>query len=154
EAEKSAALARAKAHWLLALGELEAPAHKPCLLMVGGLPGTGKSTLARGLAERGEWVVLRSDVIRKELAELEAMIHLGASLSAGIYTSEWTERTYRECLCRAESLLFEGRRVIVDATFRDESQREAFLKMAQRWAVPALWLDCQSDPDSVRQRLE
>ena len=50
EAERSAALAKARAHWLLALGELEVPCRRPCLLLVGGLPGTGKSTLARGLA--------------------------------------------------------------------------------------------------------
>ncbi len=44
--EKASALARARAHWLLALGQLEAPARRPCLVLIGGLPGTGKSTLA------------------------------------------------------------------------------------------------------------
>src|SRR5262249_53672278 len=51
EAERSAALRKARAYWLLALGELEQPGHRPCLVLVGGLPGTGKSTLARALAE-------------------------------------------------------------------------------------------------------
>src|SRR5262249_53758329 len=48
--EKEVALGQSHAHWLLALGELEEPARRPCLLLVGGLPGAGKSTLARGLA--------------------------------------------------------------------------------------------------------
>src|SRR5262249_39475543 len=67
-AERAAARARARAHWLLALGDLEEPGRWPCLVLVGGLPGTGKSTLARGLAERAGFTVIRSDVVRKELA--------------------------------------------------------------------------------------
>src|SRR5438034_1293400 len=69
-AERAAALERARAHWLLALGELEQPAQKPCLVLVGGLPGTGKSTLAQGLAQRAGFQVIRSDVVRKQLAGL------------------------------------------------------------------------------------
>jgi aminoglycoside phosphotransferase family enzyme len=38
------------------------------LVLVGGLPGTGKSTLAAGLADRFGWSVLRSDEVRKDLA--------------------------------------------------------------------------------------
>src|SRR5262249_39123404 len=45
--ERTLALAKSRARWLLALSELETPRRKPCLLLVGGLPGTGKSTLSR-----------------------------------------------------------------------------------------------------------
>ena len=48
-AERQEVLIKARAHWLLALGELEAPSQRPCLVLVGGLPGTGKSTFARRL---------------------------------------------------------------------------------------------------------
>ena len=47
EADRAVALTKARGSWLLALGELEAPGRRPCLVLVGGLPGTGKSTLAR-----------------------------------------------------------------------------------------------------------
>ncbi len=59
EAERVPALTRARAHWLLALTELEAPAQKPCLLLVAGLPGTGKSRLAQALADSAGFHVVR-----------------------------------------------------------------------------------------------
>jgi predicted kinase len=74
-------------------------------------------------------------------------------LGEGIYTAEWTERTYAECLARAERLLFEGNRVIVDASFGEEAQRRTFLEAATRLGVPAVMILCQAAPDVVRQRL-
>ncbi len=154
QAERAAALARARAHWLLALAELEEPGRKPCLVMVAGLPGTGKSCLAQGLAEQAGFWVLRSDVVRKELAGLSAQQPAPPDLRASLYTPAWTERTYGECLHRAERLLFEGKRVLVDATFREERFRRAFLRAAARWGVPGGVLLCQAEPATVRQRLE
>jgi aminoglycoside phosphotransferase family enzyme/predicted kinase len=153
EAERTAALSQARGHWLLALGQLEAPAQRPCLLLVGGLPGTGKSTQARGLAERAGFCVISSDVVRKELAGVPQASH-PVPFETGIYTPQWTERTYAECLRRAEELLFEGKRVVVDATFRDESHRRAFLEAARRWGVPGIFLVCRAGEEEVGRRLE
>jgi aminoglycoside phosphotransferase family enzyme/predicted kinase len=152
ESERTLARNRARAHWLLALGELEKADRKPCLVLVGGLPGSGKSTLARGLSERTPFHVLRSDVVRKELAG-NAGVPLPSS-KAAIYTPEWTAKTYAKCLRRAEKLLFAGQRVLVDATFREERWRRVFLEAAARWGVPAVFLLCRADPAIVRQRLE
>jgi aminoglycoside phosphotransferase family enzyme/predicted kinase len=142
QSERESARTRARAHWLLALGELEEADRKPCLVLVGGLPGSGKSTLARGLAERTPFHILQSDVVRKELATGE-----------NIYTPEWTAKTYAECLRRAEALLFEGQRVVVDATFREERWRREFLEAAIRWSVPAVLILCRAGSDLVRERL-
>jgi aminoglycoside phosphotransferase family enzyme/predicted kinase len=144
-ADREAARKAARAHWLLALGQLEEPARRPCLVLIGGLPGTGKSTLARGLAGAGGFEVIRSDVVRKELAP-------GVSGEA-LYAPEWTERTYVECLRRAEALVSEGKRVIVDATFREDRRRERFLTAAKKLGVPGLLLVCVIPPELVRQRL-
>ncbi len=153
EGERMMARGRAGAHWLLALGELEEADRKPCLVLVGGLPGSGKSTLARGLAERASFHVLRSDVVRKELAA-DAGVALESSAVPNIYTPEWTAKTYTECLRRAEELLLAGQRVLVDATFREEGWRRAFLEAAGRWGVPAALLLCRADADIARTRLE
>ncbi|MBS0204645.1 MAG: AAA family ATPase [Planctomycetes bacterium] len=156
QSQRDAATQRSTAHWLLALGELAPPDNRPLLLLVSGLPGTGKSTLARELVADGSWVWIRSDEVRKELAASAGVTpttNRGDYLS-GIYTPEWTDRTYAECLRRAQSALWNGQRVIVDATFLEESRRIRFLTAAVELGVTAFWLVCEASPDVVRVRLE
>ncbi|WP_462166976.1 bifunctional aminoglycoside phosphotransferase/ATP-binding protein [Frankia sp. AiPs1] len=58
-----------RARRLLAVAHRHLRAGRVRLVVVGGLPGTGKTTLASRLAETGDgWVLLRSDIIRRELA--------------------------------------------------------------------------------------
>lgn len=144
-AEREQAAARAKGHWLLALGELEEPVQRPALLLVAGLPGSGKSTLAKALSLSAKFDVLRSDVVRKELAE--------SHTEENIYTEEWTTRTYAELLTRADQFLWHGRRVLIDANFREDGWRRRFLDAARRWCVPAIFLHCFAEPDIIRSRL-
>jgi aminoglycoside phosphotransferase family enzyme/predicted kinase len=95
------------------------------LVLVGGLPGTGKTTIARGLADRLGWAVLRSDEVRKELAGLDPGEPSAAAPFEGIYSSAGTEEVYRELLRRAERALSWGDSVVLDATWLDPGQREA-----------------------------
>jgi uncharacterized protein len=152
-AEKRAARQRSRAHWLLALNALEVPERRPCLVLIGGLPGTGKSTLALALAELDGFTVIRSDVVRKELAGPALSAREPLDYQKGIYTPDWSDRTYCECLRRAEAALFRGERVIVDAGFSRESTRLAFLQAAVKWGVPGVFLCCRAEPAIVRQRL-
>jgi predicted kinase len=154
DADRAAALARARAHWLLALVELEKPERRPCLLSLAGLPGTGKSTLAKMLAEARGFTLIRSDVVRKELAGITVQEQTPQPIRERFYSPEWNERTYAECLQRAERLLFEGKRVLVDATFRDDRNRQGFFDLATRCGVPAAMLVCEVGPEIVRRRLE
>jgi predicted kinase len=152
ESYRAVALSKAKGSWLVALGELEMPSQKPCLILVGGLPGTGKSTLANALAQHAGVRVIRSDAVRKALAGVDSK-ECRAAFGQGIYTPEWTKRTYAECLRQAEELLFHGERVLVDANFREENERRMFLDSALQWGVPSVFLLCETEPELVRARL-
>jgi uncharacterized protein len=147
--QRERVLHKAEAHWLLALGVLAEPMRRPCLVLVGGLPGTGKSTLARGLTAASGFKVLRTDAIRKELAGVPV-----GEQAVGCYTAEWTERTYQECLRRAVDILRDGERVIVDASFSHEGHREQFIEAAFKLGVPAVMFMCRADPEIVHERLQ
>lgn len=152
-AERESAQRRAQAHWLLALGELEIPLRRPALILMAGLPGSGKSTLARALTEQANFQLLRTDVVRKELAGLPPEATTRDAQDSGIYTPEWTERTYNECRHRAEHILRQGGRVIVDANFPDEHRRWAFVQLAHQLAIPVLILWCRVSRDVAKQRI-
>lgn len=154
EGERATARDRARALWLRALSELEQPGRRPCVVLVAGLPGTGKSTLSRALAACAEFSVVRTDTIRKELAGRAGRDATPAGFGEGIYTPEWDDRTYGECLRRAEEVLFSAGRVLVDASFREEARRRTFLDAARRWGVTGCLLLCHADPDIVRGRLD
>ncbi|GAA3340777.1 hypothetical protein GCM10020358_29610 [Amorphoplanes nipponensis] len=66
------------------------------LVLIGGPPATGKTTLAGRVADRLGAVVLSSDPVRKELAGLAPVRSAAAAYRAGIYSPAWTERTYAE----------------------------------------------------------
>jgi uncharacterized protein len=150
---RAQAATRGRGHWLLALHEIEALGRRPCVVLVGGLPGTGKSTLSRDLAARAGFRVIRSDIVRKELAEPAGLVATGAEFGVGIYTREWTDRTYAECRRRVEEALFQGERVLVDATFAEEQRRIEFLDAARDWGIPVQFFVCQSEPETVKARL-
>lgn len=154
--DRARALANARAHWLIGLGALETPERAPALLLIGGLPGTGKSTIARELASTHGFTVIRSDEVRKQLAERDGVSTQAAAapFGQGLYTSAWTQRTYEECLRRAEAVVFEAGRALIDASFRQESFRRLGLETAQRWGVPTTLLLCEAEPEIVRQRLD
>ena len=151
--ERRAAADTARGHWLLALDALAAPGDRPGLVLVGGLPATGKSTLARELAERTGFEVIRSDVVRKELAGLEPEDSAADAWESGLYAPEWTDRTYEECLRRVEASLRRGGRVVVDASFHSASRRRPFHEAAVRLGVRRRFLVCRAPPGVVRRRL-
>jgi uncharacterized protein len=154
EEEREAALRNARGHWLLALSELEGPGERPGLVLVGGLPGTGKSTVAQGVAREAGFQVVSSDRTRKALAGAAPTESRRAGFQEGIYGPQWTERTYQALLGKVREGLFQGDRIVVDATFRDEEDRRAFLETARASGVRALFLECRAPSEVVRERLE
>ena len=125
----------------------------PTLIVVCGRVGTGKSTIAQQLSEQTGFVSLNSDVIRKRLAGILPTAHIGAEYRSGIYSEEFSQRTYTTLLMQAEDELRTGRGVIVDATCKRREDRHALLDLAQRQQVPILFLECQASLTEVERRL-
>jgi uncharacterized protein len=123
------------------------------LVLVGGLPGTGKTTLAEGVGERLGWAVLRSDEVRKELASLAPAERAVAAPFEGIYTPAFTAEVYHELLRRAETALGWGDSVVLDATWLDPSQREAARSLAGRAHAHLHEIRCDLTPDEAATRI-
>ena len=147
--DRDKAIARSRAHWLWCLSELEQPDRRPALVLVSGLPGTGKSTLSRKLADTAHFEVLRSDVVRKQMFADAAT----TDNSAAMYSVDNTQRVYDECWTRARTRLLAGGRIIVDATFQQDANRQSFLQLAIDCGVRAIWLECTAPADIIQQRL-
>lgn len=123
------------------------------LVLVGGLPGTGKSTLATGLAEVLGGTVIRSDVVRKELAGLRPHQPAPAGFTEGIYTRSATTATYREMLRRTEVALGLGEIVVLDASWSAERWRSEARSVANRTASELVELRCSAPPDTAARRM-
>ncbi len=143
----------ARAHFLAGLSELAQRGERPALALVGGPPACGKSTLARGLAAASGFERFGSDETRKRLAGLAPTQDGAAAFAQGLYTPSWTKATYDELLRLARERLSDGRRVVVDATFAEDSRRLPFLELAREFGLPAVWLDLQLDAAESRRRL-
>jgi aminoglycoside phosphotransferase family enzyme/predicted kinase len=124
------------------------------LVLIGGLPGTGKSTLAGRVADELGHVVLSNDRIRKELAGLNPEDAAPADYRGGIYTPEHTHELYAELIARAELLLGLGESVIIDATWSNGAERAAAVQLAARTHARLTSLQCHTPADLAALRMD
>lgn len=153
ETEQENARLRAERYFFLADRYVRGPA-RPALAIVFGLVASGKSTVARRLADATGFRVFNSDVVRKRLAQVRPTERASADYRAGIYSDAFTRRTYQTLLDEAERNLRAGRGVIVDATFRDPAQRRLFLERATAAGWPLLFIECRAGEKEILRRLE
>ena len=153
QARQGASGARAAARRLMATAAHHLRSAAVGLTLVGGLPGSGKSTLAGALADRLGATLLSSDRVRKELAGVPADHPATAGYGEGLYTPEWTARTYATLLERAGTLLATGESVVLDATWVDAAQRAAARDVAERATADLVALRCQAPQEVAAARL-
>ncbi|WP_261571168.1 AAA family ATPase [Frankia gtarii] len=157
---------------LLAVAHRHLRAGRVRLVVVGGLPGTGKTTLASRLAEVGDgWVLLRSDIIRQELTgELPAETppqqpadaspptggdasSFDARFGVGRYAPEITDATYAEMLRRARAALCRGESVVLDASWSSARHRDAAAEVAADVCADLVELHCVTAPEVAAARI-
>ncbi len=123
------------------------------LVLIGGLPGTGKTTLAADVGANLGWAVLSSDRIRKEIAGLPPLADGRSAFGTGIYTFEWTARTYGELLRRAGELLARGESAILDASWTSGELRSAAAGVARAQHAHLIEVLCAAAPEVAERRL-
>jgi uncharacterized protein len=124
-----------------AVGYLADP--NPRLVAIGGVSGTGKSTLAYGLAPSlggcPGAVIIRSDIVRKQLVGVPETVRLPEST----YTAEMSKRVYARVAEIASATLASGFTAIADAVYGTEDERNAITEVARRAKATfdGIWLE-------------
>ncbi len=126
---------------------------RPQLIAIGGFSGSGKSTIARGLAPgigaAPGALVLRSDVLRKTLLGVAPLTRLGPDG----YATPVTRQVYRLIAERALKALKGGHAVIADAVFASPQERAEIAAVAREAGVPfsGVWVD--APPEVLTRRM-
>ncbi len=125
------------------------------IVLIGGLMGSGKSTLGTALADALGAHLLRSDSLRKELAGDRAASGSNAPFGQGIYAAEFTRRTYDLLLIRSRELLSAGDDpVVVDASFLRREERDQFRQAGMQAAIPVIFVLTECDRQTALIRLD
>ena len=146
-----AAAADARAYADIALNHLRAGAVR--MILIGGLPGAGKSTIAGAAADRLGAVLLSTDRIRKEMSGLAPQRIARAAYREGLYDLNHTRRTYADLLHRARELLGNGESVVLDASWSDADFRADAAEIAEQVSAELLQAECWAPATLRRSRL-
>jgi len=119
------------------------------VVVIMGLSGSGKSFVARILHEEFGFEWIRSDTIRKKLAQIDQKQHIKVGFGEGIYSEDWTKRVYHEMIKRAKVLKDAGKHVVIDATFLKKWQRN----MVKEHLGDVLFLMAFADEEEIKRRL-
>ena len=120
------------------------------LIMMSGLSGSGKSTVARQLARQTGAIHLRSDAIRKHLGG----VALDVKGEADLYTSEMTEKTYDRLLNLGITLASQGYSVILDAKYDRQALRSSVIDQAEAHQIPLEILYCDAPLSVLSDRIQ
>lgn len=119
---------------------------QPTLILMHGPSGSGKSWMSERLVPEVRAIRIRSDLERKRLAGVGATESAAAAVRQGIYSADFSHRTYSRLADCAENCLSAGLNVIVDAAFLEAADREVFRTLARHISAGFLIVSCQDDP--------
>ena len=124
-----------------ALADLPAPQERPPLVLVSGLPGSGKSYFSRELTKRYPLAHLNSDVMRRQL------------FARPSHSAAESARLFAAIHLLVERLLDRGVGVVLDATSLKEAHRQPLYDIAERTGANAVIVRTEAPPSVARERL-
>jgi len=148
---KSEAAANAARHVAIATQHLEKGAVR--LVVIGGSPGTGKSTLARGLAERVEAQVISTDDVRHQLRKSGRLAGEPGVLNEGLYSPDNVAAVYQVVLRRALTCLSNGQSVVLDGTWSDPLNRAQARRLAAETHSALAEIVCSAAVETAAERI-
>jgi aminoglycoside phosphotransferase family enzyme/predicted kinase len=133
--------------------ELILTSGSPRLIAIGGLSGTGKSTVAGRMApdlgRRPGARVLRSDVLRKLIFGTEPE----SRLPSDAYAPDIGERVYSDLCERAALALRAGYSAVIDAVALRADERRSFAAVAEKCRVPFTGIWLEANPECILERV-
>jgi uncharacterized protein len=154
ELDKTDSLQRSKDYYSLAWRYTQRSRGQ--IITMSGLSGSGKSTVARQLAQQINAIHIRSDAVRKRLAgiPLRAKGDRDGGIDSGIYTHEMTQLTYERMLELGIFLAQQGWSVILDAKYDRQTLRQAVLETAQAAQISIRIVQCTAPFEVLHDRLQ
>jgi predicted kinase len=126
---------------------------RPAIVLMHGLSGSGKSTVAQAALESLGAIRIRSDVERKRLHGLAPAERSASAVESGLYVPAISAETYGRLATLAAGIVRAGWPVIVDATFLRRADRESFRALARSEAVSFVIVSCEADEATLRSRV-
>src|SRR6266850_901330 len=123
---------------------------RPLVLVIGGLAGAGKTTLATALADALGAELLRTDIIRQELFGIEAY---SAAIDGGVYSEQRREHVYHELFRRATALHADRVSVVLDGTFSTVNLLHQANEISVNPGSIFLAIECVCPPDLAHERI-
>jgi hypothetical protein len=148
EEDKQAAAAKAAKYYTLAWSYVQQRHGR--LLVMSGLSGSGKSTVARELSRQMGAIYMRSDAVRKHLAGVPVYERGDNSL----YTSEMSQKTYGRLIDLGTLLASQGYVVILDAKFDTQANRERAIAAAKSHDLVPTIVHCEAPIDILKERVQ
>lgn len=130
----------------------DAPA--PALILLSGLPASGKSWLAEHLAEPLAAELHQSDVRRREMFAVPTGYRHRGPYDAGMYSPEAKQRVYGSLLADARRCLEAGTRVIIDGSFVQAVWRAPFAELARELGAPFVFVEVTAPERVVKERID